>query len=120
MINSCPFSKAAYENDRVLEVVGGKKDLQRFVDNWDNTYQVIVFKPKFSFFGWFSYCIKMERCFSKSDLIAIPNGKEKYILIQRLQELVNASNYLLENTDYYSNCNKSQMDDLERRRDLIE
>ena len=119
MKNSCPFSKAAYENDRVLEVVGGKKDLQRFVDNWDDKYQVIVLKPKFSFFGWYSYCIKMERCFSKSDLIAIPNAKDKYILIQRLQELVNASNYLLENTDYYLNCNKSQMADLERRRSLI-
>ena len=50
MINSCPFSKAAYENDRVLEVVGGKKDLQRFVDNWDRDWETIsIINTFFSF-----------------------------------------------------------------------
>ena len=119
MINSCPFSKKAYESDKVLEVVGGRKDMHKYIDDWDDTYQVIVFKPKFTFLGWYSYCINMEKWFSKTDIIAIPNGKEKYILIQRLEELVDASNYLLVHSDYYSKYTPSQMKHVERRRSLL-
>ena len=61
----------------------------------------------------------MEKTFSKKDLIAIPNGKDKYILIQRLKELVLASDKLEEETDYYKNYSKQQYKHVQRRRELV-
>ena len=115
--NKCPFSKSAYDRGKVLEVTGNKKDLLNYIKNWSDEYEVIVFKPRLFFF-FYSYCLRIEKRLSKLDLIAIPNAKEKYILIQRLNELVEASNELLK-TDYYDNYTRSQMKHVKRRRSLI-
>ena len=115
--NKCPFSKSAYDRGKVLEVLGNKKDFLKYIENWSDEYEVIVFKPKFFFF-FYSYCLRIEKNLSELDLIAIPNVKEKYILIQRLNELVDASNELFK-TDYYNHYTRSQMKHVIRRRSLI-
>ena len=111
--SNCPFAEIAFKNNEVKIIHGGPKEIIQKVNNWDDKIKVVVVIPVFGWFRWFSWCLDMEKTFSKKDLIAIPNGKDKYILIQRLKELVLASDKLEEETDYYkiivnSNINTSK------------
>ena len=61
----------------------------------------------------------MEEVFAKDDLIAIPNAKEGYVLLQRLSDLVTASNSLLKG-GFYDDYSMEQIAHVIRRRRLAE
>ena len=116
----CPFSKKAFDEGKVKVIKGDPQVIITNVAMWDDSYEVIVIKPTLGWIRWYDWCLKMESQFSKDNLIAIPNARDGYILLQRLDHLISASDWLEENTDYYENYTKEMYEHVERRRRLAE
>ena len=116
----CPFSKKAFDEGKVKVIKGDPQVIITNVAMWNDSYEVIVIKPAFGWVKWYDWCLKMESQFAKDNLIAIPNARDGYILLQRLDHLISASNWLEENTDYYENYTKEMYEHVERRRRLAE
>tara|TARA_R100000700_G_C3173463_1_gene147986 strand:- start:906 stop:1280 length:375 start_codon:yes stop_codon:yes gene_type:complete len=113
LADKCPFAK-----DSKTKIVRGisKKDMLGLIHNWDGSYDVMVIIPKWSWFGFYNWCIDSMEWMSELDLTAVPDAQNKIILLQKLSELVEASDYLLENTDYY---NESDLDFVRYRKELV-
>jgi len=112
--SGCPFA----ENAKTTEAGGNSKSLERIIMNWDDAFDVVIFKPSFYWTTYYNYCIHNELTFSSFNLIAIPNEKVGYILIQKLDELIEASEKL-EAEGYYKNYTEKQWEHIKRRRGLI-
>ena len=62
--------------------------------------------------------MRSMRWMSRCDLTAVPDSKNGFILLQRLSHLVEASDELMENTDYYAKASKSDMRIVSYRKEL--
>ena len=111
----CPFAKGA--RTKTIEKAS-KFDMLREIEEWDDSFDVIVIRPKWSWLGYYSWCMRSMRWMSKSDLTAVPDSKNGFILLQRLSHLVEASDELMENTDYYAKASKSDMRIVSYRKEL--
>ena len=120
IVNSseCPFAEETMAEGRVKIVKGGFQDLMREAKEWDARFEVIVVIPD-NFKKYYQVCISIESELAKDDLIAIPNEKQHYILLQRLSELVSASNSLI-NSGFYDSYTSEQIQHVLRRRRLAE
>lgn len=116
--SDCPFATETLADGRVKIVEGNYHTLMTEADNWNDQYEVIVILPK-EWTTYYKWCLSMEEVFAKDDLIAIPNAKEGYVLLQRLSDLVAASNSLL-NGGFYDDYSMEQIAHVIRRRRLAE
>jgi len=116
--SDCPFAIETLADGRVKIVEGNYHTLMTEADNWNDQYEVIVILPK-EWTTYYKWCLSMEEVFAKDDLIAIPNAKEGYVLLQRLSDLVAASNSLL-NGGFYDDYSMEQIAHVIRRRRLAE
>ena len=120
IVNSseCPFAEETMAEGRVKIVKGGFQDLMREAKEWDDRFEVIVVIPD-NFKKYYQVCISIESELAKDDLIAIPNEKQHYILLQRLSDLVSASNSLI-HSGFYDSYTSEQIQHVLRRRRLAE
>ena len=120
IVNSseCPFAEETMAEGRVKIVKGGFQDLMREAKEWDDRFEVIVVIPD-NFKKYYQVCISIESELAKDDLIAIPNEKQHYILLQRLSDLVSASNSLI-HSGFYDSSTSEQIQHVLRRRRLAE
>ena len=120
IVNSseCPFAEETMAEGRVKIVKGGFQDLMREAKEWDDRFEVIVVIPD-NFKKYYQVCISIESELAKDDLIAIPNEKQHYILLQRLSDLVSASNSLI-HSGFYDSYTSEQIKNVLRRRRLAE
>ena len=120
IVNSseCPFAEETMAEGRVKIVKGGFQDLMREAKEWDDRFEVIVVIPD-NFKKYYQVCISIESELAKDDLIAIPNEKQHYILLQRLSDLVSASNSLIHSV-FYDSYTSEQIQHVLRRRRLAE
>ena len=116
--SECPFAEETMAEGRVKIVKGGFQDLMREVEEWDDRFEVIVIIPS-NFKKYYQVCISIESELAKDDLIAIPNEKQHYILLQRLSDLVTASNSLI-HSGFYDSYTSEQIEHVLRRRRLAE
>ncbi len=116
--SDCPFATETLADGRVKIVEGNYHTLMTEADNWNDQYEVIVILPK-EWTTYYKWCLSMEEVFAKDDLIAIPNAKEGYVLLQRLSDLVTASNSLLKG-GFYDDYSMEQIAHVIRRRRLAE
>ena len=116
--SDCPFATETLADGRVKIVEGNYHTLMTEADNWNDQYEVIVILPK-EWTTYYKWCLSMEEVFAKDDLIAIPNAKEGYVLLQRLSDLVAASNSLLKG-GFYDDYSMEQIAHVIRRRRLAE
>ena len=116
--SDCPFATETLADGRVKIVEGNYHTLMTEADNWNDQYEVIVILPK-EWTTYYNWCLSMEEVFAKDDLIAIPNAKEGYVLLQRLSDLVTASNSLLKG-GFYDDYSMEQIAHVIRRRRLAE
>ena len=114
--SNCPFAQEAIERGKVAIVRGNKTDIIRHVISWDDSLEVLVIIPSWK--NYYHWCIANEERFARDNLIAIPNQKEGYILLQRLTDLVEASDNLMK-TGYYDNFTSEQFSHVLRRKELI-
>tara|TARA_R100000963_G_scaffold30616_1_gene21888 strand:- start:55 stop:435 length:381 start_codon:yes stop_codon:yes gene_type:complete len=106
LIDRCPYAKGA--KTKTIENAS-KVDMLREVYSWDDSFDVIVFLPKWSWFNYYSWCMRSMRWMSKIDMTVVPDSKNGFILLQRLSHLVEASDELMNTTDYYAKASKSDM-----------
>ena len=120
IVNSseCPFAEETMAEGRVKIVKGGFQDLMREAKEWDDRFEVIVVIPD-NFKKYYQVCISIESELAKDDLIAIPNEKQHYILLQRLSDLVSASNSLI-HSGFFDSYTSEQIQHVLRRRRLAE
>ena len=120
IVNSseCPFAEETMAEGRVKIVKGGFQDLMREAKEWDDRFEVIVVIPD-NFKKYYQVCISIESELAKDDLIAIPNEKQHYILLQRLSDLVSASHSLI-HSGFYDSYTSEQIQHVLRRRRLAE
>ena len=120
IVNSseCPFAEETMAEGRVKIVKGGFQDLMREAKEWDDRFEVIVVIPD-NFKKYYQVCISIESELAKDDLIAIPNEKQHYILLQRLSDLVSASNSLI-HSGFYDSYTSEQIQHVLRRRRVAE
>ena len=120
IVNSseCPFAEETMAEGRVKIVKGGFQDLMREAKEWDDRFEVIVVIPD-NFKKYYQVCISIESELAKDDLIAIPNEKQHYILLQRLSDLVSASTSLI-HSGFYDSYTSEQIQHVLRRRRLAE
>ena len=120
IVNSseCPFAEETMAEGRVKIVKGGFQALMREAKEWDDRFEVIVVIPD-NFKKYYQVCISIESELAKDDLIAIPNEKQHYILLQRLSDLVSASNSLI-HSGFYDSYTSEQIQHVLRRRRLAE
>ena len=120
IVNSseCPFAEETMAEGRVKIVKGGFQDLMREAKEWDDRFEVIVVIPD-NFKKYYQVCISIESELAKDDLIAIPNEKQHYILLQRLSDLVSASNSQI-HSGFYDSYTSEQIQHVLRRRRLAE
>lgn len=116
--SDCPFATETLAGGRAKIVEGNYFTLMDEVEAWDDAYEVIVILPK-NWTTYYKWCISMEEVLARKDLIAIPNAKEGYVLLQRLSDLVDASNSLLR-SGFYDDYTKEQISHVIRRRRLAE
>ena len=116
--SDCPFATETLADGRVKIVEGNYHTLMTEADNWNDQYEVIVILPK-AWTTYYKWCLSMEEVFAKDDLIAIPNAKEGYVLLQRLSDLVTASNSLFKG-GFYDDYSMEQIAHVIRRRRLAE
>lgn len=116
--SDCPFATETLADGRVKIVEGNYHTLMTEADNWNDQYEVIVILPE-EWTTYYKWCLSMEEVFAKDDLIAIPNAKEGYVLLQRLSDLVTASNSLLKG-GFYDDYSMEQIAHVIRRRRLAE
>ena len=118
--SDCPFATETLAEGRVRIVKGNAITILKEVDDWNDQYEVIVIIPKsWSGGNYYDWCLSMETELAKRDLIAIPNSKQGYILLQRLSDLVDASNSLLK-SGFYDDYTREQISHVIRRRGLSE
>ena len=113
---NCPFAEDAWEDDRVRVMDGGKRATILQLNMWDDSVDVVVVTPV-EWVGWYDWCLLSESHWAEYDLIAIPNARDGYILLQRLSTLVEASEGLMA-SGYYDDYTKEQFDHVMRRRGL--
>ena len=120
IVNSseCPFAEETMAEGRVKIVKGGFQDLMREAKEWNDRFEVIVVIPD-NFKKYYQVCISIESELAKDDLIAIPNEKQHYILLQRLSDLVSASHSLI-HSGFYDSYTSEQIQHVLRRRRLAE
>ena len=111
----CPYAQGA--RTKTIERAS-KSDMLREIEDWDDSFDVVVLRPKWSWFGYHSWCISSMGWMSDSDLTAVPDSKNGFILLQRLSHLVEASDDLMENSDYYAKASKSDMRIVRYRKEL--
>ena len=111
----CPYAKGA--RTKTIERAS-KSDILREIEEWDDSFDVIVLRPKWSWLGYYSWCMRSMGWMSESDLTAVPDSKNGFILLQRLSHLVEASDELMESTDYYTKASKSDMRIVRYRKEL--
>ena len=116
--SECPFAEETMAEGRAKIVKGGFQDLMREAEEWDDRFEVIVIIPS-NFKKYYQVCISIESELAKDDLIAIPNEKQHYILLQRLSDLVTASNSLI-HSGFYDSYTSEQIQHVLRRRRLAE
>ena len=116
--SNCPFATETLADGRAKIVEGNYHTLMAEVDNWNDQYEVIVILPK-NWTTYYKWCLSMEEVFAKDDLIAIPNAKQGYVLLQRLSDLVEASNSLLR-SGFYDDYTMEQISHVIRRRRLAD
>ncbi len=116
--SNCPFATETLADGRAKIIEGNYNTLMTEVDNWNDEYEVIVILPK-NWTTYYKWCLSMEEVFAKDDLIAIPNAKEGYVLLQRLSDLVDASNSLMR-SGFYDDYTMEQIAHVIRRRRLAE
>jgi len=115
LVSECPFGIEALKNGSIGgPIKGNSKTVIKEVNNWNDEYEVIIIKPVFYWTNYYDWCLEHETPFSNKDLIAIPNEKRKYILLQRLSKL-NKISKELQKTDYYNNYSIEQWKHIERR-----
>ena len=118
LVEECPFGKQAYEKNSIKVVKGNSKTVIHEVNRWNDKYEVVMIIPDFYWRNYYNWCIENEPHLATNDLIAIANEKKKYVLLQRLSLLNEASKHLQEKTDYYKNYTKEQWKHIERREKL--
>ena len=111
-----PFHRGNDGRGKIVK--GGFQDLMREAKEWDDRFEVIVVIPD-NFKKYYQVCISIESELAKDDLIAIPNEKQHYILLQRLSDLVSASNSLI-HSGFYDSYTSEQIQHVLRRRRLAE
>jgi hypothetical protein len=116
--SDCPFAEETMADGRVKIVEGDRQTLMQEVAMWDDRYEVIVLIPV-RFRKYYDWCIALEPELAQVDLIAIANQKQGYILLQRLSDLVNASNTLV-SSGFYDAYTSEQISHVLRRRRLAE
>tara|TARA_R110000823_G_scaffold274141_3_gene393104 strand:+ start:1038 stop:1439 length:402 start_codon:yes stop_codon:yes gene_type:complete len=101
----CPFAKESIQKGRVLgPIKGNEKVVLSLINNWDDSYEVIVVEPhKYYWKDFGKWCIENEEKFAYLDLTAIANPKQNFILIQRLSDLAIVGEKLRKETNYYDN-----------------
>ena len=116
--SNCPFATETLADGRAKIVEGDYRTLKAEVDNWNDDYEVVVILPK-NWTTYYKWCLSMEEVYAIVDLIAIPNAKEGYILLQRLSDLVEASNSLMK-SGFYDDYTMEQISHVIRRRRLAQ
>jgi len=100
----CPFARQAIEKGKVLgPIKGNQKVVLSIIENWNNTYDVVVIEPHIWWENYGEWCIENEPHFATRDLTAIANVEKGFILVQKLTELVKVGEILRKTTDYYDN-----------------
>tara|TARA_R110000824_G_scaffold308586_1_gene496022 strand:- start:633 stop:1001 length:369 start_codon:yes stop_codon:yes gene_type:complete len=115
LVSECPFGLQALEDGLVKgPIIGNSKTIVHEIKKWNDEFEVIIINPSFYWLNYYDWCIENEKLFATYDLIAIPNEKRKYILLQRLSKLNKVSKKLQE-TNYYKDYTKEQWQHIERR-----
>lgn len=118
--SNCPFAEGVWESGKVGIMEGGQGRLIQEVCDWDDSYEVLVFIPTGHFLNtYYQDCLNWEEGMARNDLIAIPNAPHRYILLQRLSELVSASNTLIA-SGFYDSYTSEQISHVLRRRRLAQ
>ena len=116
--SNCPFATETLADGGAKIVEGDYRTLKAEVDNWNDEYEVVVILPK-NWTTYYKWCLSMEEVYAIVDLIAIPNSKEGYVLLQRLSDLVDASNSLMK-SGFYDDYTMEQIAHVIRRRRLAQ
>jgi len=118
LVSECPFGIEALNNNLIKgPIKGNSKTVIHEVKNWSDEFEVVIITPTFYWKNYYNWCIENEAHLATNDLIAIPNEKRKYILLQRLS-ILNATSKELQKSDYYKNYTKEQWQHIERREKL--
>ena len=115
LASRCPFA----ENAKSKIITGvSKKEMKKHIKEWNDEFEVIVMIPNKTWFGFYNWCIKSMLWMSKKDLIAVPDSQNNFILLQRLSHLVEASDDLMKNTDYYEKLGQNDLNMVHYRKSL--
>lgn len=116
---SCPFAHdAKLENKISIPSIANKKDVISYINNWDDTFEVIIVKPSIFWRNYWKWIKDNQKSHAKLDLILIPNTEKKFILIQRLSLLVKTGKKLM-NKGYYDNHDKDKIIEYNNRIELM-
>ena len=116
LAGNCPYAEAS---KHIIIKRATKTVVSTYIEFWDDTFDVVVFKPSMMWLGFYEYCMRLMPSLAKLDLILIPNAQERFILLQRLSHLLDASNHLMKTTNYYDKLSDDELTMLEYRRTLI-
>lgn len=116
LAGDCPYAEGS---KHIVIESATKTIVSTYIEFWDDTFDVVVFRPSIMWFGFYEYCMRLMPSLAKLDLTLIPNAKGRFILLQRLSHLLDASEHLMRTTNYYDRLSDDDFTMLEYRRGLL-